>query len=110
MAMFSVLVAVYILGAGATDLGEVKISETLLYLIGISQGVYVGGKAIAEREHTLEDRVKSMSALKASYASATDADKKAQITKDYRKTATAAREEFRAIMNIEVDDAKLKPA
>ncbi len=110
MAMFSVLVAVYILGAGATDLGEVKISTTLLYLIGISQGVYVGGKAIAEREQTLEDRVKSMIGLKAAFAGATDSAKKTQITADYCKTATAAREDFRAIMNIEVENAKLKLA
>jgi hypothetical protein len=110
MALFSVLVAVYILAAGATDLGEVKISETLLYLIGISQGVYVGGKAIAERENTLDDRVKSMSALKRAYASETDAGKKVKIATDYSNTASAAREDFHAIMNIEVDDAKLKLA
>jgi len=110
MAIFSILVAVYILGPGATDLGEVKISETLLYLIGISQGVYVGGKAIAERENTLEDRVKSMRELKARYAGEPDANNKATIAADYLKTASAAREEFQAIMNIEVDDAKLKLA
>lgn len=110
MAVFSVLVAIYILGAGTTDLGEVKISTTLLYLIGISQGVYVGGKAIAEREQPLDDRVKSMKALKAAYASEPDTGKKTQIAADYQKTATAAREDFRALMNIDVDDAKLKLA
>jgi DNA (cytosine-5)-methyltransferase 1 len=107
MAMFSILVAIYILRTGATDLGEVKISETLLYLIGISQGVYVGGKAISERENALEDRVKSMIALKAAYANEADPAKKAQIAADYLKTATAARVDFQAVTNIAVDDAKL---
>jgi hypothetical protein len=108
MAMFSLLVAIYILGTGATDLGEVKISETLLYLIGISQGVYVGGKAVSEREGALDDRVKSLIALKESYAGEPDAAKKALIAADYLKTATAARADFQAIMNIQVEDAKLR--
>jgi hypothetical protein len=108
MAMFSVLVAIYILRTGTTDLGEVKISETLLYLIGISQGVYIGGKAISERESALEDRVKSLMALKATYATETDPDKRTKIAADYAKTATAAKADFEAIMNIKVDDAKLR--
>jgi hypothetical protein len=108
MAMFSFLVAIYILGTGATDLGEVKISQTLLYLIGISQGVYVSGKAVSEREGALEDRVKSLIALKESYAGEPDADKKALIAAAYLKTATAARADFQAIMNIQVEDAKLR--
>ena len=108
MAMFSVLVAIYILRTGATDLGEVKISETLLYLIGISQGVYIGGKAISERENTLEERVKSLMALKAAYAVETDATKKKSIADDYKNTATAARADFEALMNIKVDDKKLE--
>jgi hypothetical protein len=110
MAIFSVLVAAYILGTGATDLGEVKISETLLYLIGISQGVYVGGKAISEREGSLDERVKSLIALKQSYTAETDTAKRQQIAADYLKTATAARADFQAIINIEVPDAKLRLA
>jgi len=107
MAMFSVLVAVYILGTGATDLGEVKISETLLYLIGISHGVYVGGKAISETESALDDRVKSLIALKARYAAAPDDAARQPIAADYLKTATAARGDFQALMNIQVPDVKL---
>jgi len=108
MAMFSVLVAIYILRTGTTDLGEVKISETLLYLIGISQGVYIGGKAISERENALEDRVKSLIVLKAAYATETDPAKREKIATDYVSTTTAARADFEAIMNIKVDDSKLR--
>ena len=108
MAMFSVLVAIYILRTGTTDLGEVKISETLLYLIGISQGVYVGGKAISERETSLDERVKSLIALKARYASETDKAKRDQIAADYAKTANTAKADFEAIAGISVDEGKLR--
>jgi hypothetical protein len=60
MAIFTVVVALYVLTAGQTDLGEVKISETMLYLIGISQGVFVGGQAVTDRTTDLENSVKKM--------------------------------------------------
>jgi hypothetical protein len=60
MAIFTVVVALYVIWAGQTDLSQVKISETMLYLIGISQGVYVGGKAITDRTTDLENAVAKM--------------------------------------------------
>ena len=60
MAIFTVVVAFYVIWAGQTDLSQVKISETMLYLIGISQGVYVGGKAITDRTTDLESAVAKM--------------------------------------------------
>lgn len=60
MAIFTVIVAAYVISAGQTDLGNVKISETMLYLIGISQGVYVGGKAVTDRTTDLESAVAKM--------------------------------------------------
>ena len=110
MAMFSVLVAIYILRTGTTDLGEVKISETLLYLIGISQGVYVGGKAISERETSLNDRVKSLIGLKARYARETDKAERDKIAAAYAETANAAKTDFEAIAGISVDGGKLRLA
>src|SRR5712671_3668517 len=110
MAMFSVLVAIYILRTGTTDLGAVKISETLLYLIGISQGVYVGGKAISERETSLDDRVKSLIQLKARYASETDKAERDKIAAAYAETANAAKTDFEAIAGISVDEGKLRLA
>ena len=110
MAMFSILVAVYILRTGTTDLGEVKISETLLYLIGISQGVYVGGKAISERESSLDERVKSLIALKARYAGETDKAERDKIAAAYAETANAAKTDFEAIASISVDEGKLRLA
>ena len=56
MAIFTVVVACYVASSGQTSLGDVKISDTMLYLIGISQGVYVGGKAVTDRTTDLEER------------------------------------------------------
>jgi hypothetical protein len=60
MAIFTVVVAAYVISAGQSDLSDVKISETMLYLIGISQGVYVGGKAVTDRTTDLENAVAKM--------------------------------------------------
>jgi hypothetical protein len=60
MAIFTVVVAGYVISSSETSLGEVKISETILYLIGISQGVYVAGKAVTDRTTDLEDAVKKL--------------------------------------------------
>lgn len=60
MAIFTVVVAAYVISAGQSDLSNVKISETMLYLIGISQGVYVAGKAVTDRTTDLENAVAKM--------------------------------------------------
>ncbi len=71
MAIFTVVVAWYVLGSSQTSLGEVKISETMLYLIGISQGVYVGGKAVTDRTTDLENSVKKMTEVQTQISSLT---------------------------------------
>lgn len=60
MAIFTVVVACYVISVGQQSLVDVKISETMLYLIGISQGVYVGGKAVTDRTTDLEASVQKM--------------------------------------------------
>lgn len=65
MAIFTVIVAAYVISAGQSDLSNVKISDTMLYLIGISQGVYVGGKAVTDRTTDLENAVAKMIDLEA---------------------------------------------
>lgn len=49
MAIFSIIIAVALLTAGLIDLATFEIPEQLLVLLGISQVVYVGGKAIEPR-------------------------------------------------------------
>jgi hypothetical protein len=59
----------------------------MLYLIGISQGVYIGGKAISDRTTRIEDAVKKMQQLEPSIA---DKDKKAE----YEAAQATAKREF----------------
>jgi hypothetical protein len=130
MAIFTVVVALYVIWAGQTDLSQVKISETMLYLIGISQGVYVGGKAITDRTTDLESAVAKMIDLEKQLQSvllklaavpppANAADLQAQrndLLLQYAEAATTAANEFgplthRAIPMVEnnIDPVYLKP-
>jgi hypothetical protein len=99
MAIFTVVVAAYVISAGQNDLANVKISETLLYLIGISQGVYVGGKAVTDRTTDLENAVAKMIELEsqihklAAPATATAAQRDPLIA-DYQKAGRVAVIEF----------------
>jgi hypothetical protein len=94
MAIFTVVVAFYVIFVGQTDLGEVKISETMLYLIGISQGVYVGGKAVTDRTTDLENAVAQMIKLQAQIAAETDDAKRRPLLTEYEKAARFAIYEF----------------
>lgn len=105
MAIFTVVVAAYVISAGQSDLSNVNISETMLYLMGISQGVYVGGKAVTDRTTDLESAVAEMMALdsqiqalnKQIASAPANADLKAQKAQrldDYSKAAHTAVEEF----------------
>jgi hypothetical protein len=119
MAIFTVVVACYVLSAGQSDLGEVKISETMLYLIGISQGVYVGGKVVTDRTTDLENAVAKMMELEKKIVPETDEAKRAPLLAEYKKAATFAVGEFAPLYNRKVphdppdgdniDPAVLKP-
>lgn len=100
IAIFTIVVACYVLSAGQASLSDVKISETMLYLIGISQGVYVGGKAVTDRTTDLEASVQKMIDLdteiaKLKAATTPSADKEAE----YRKAATVAAQEFASLQH-----------
>jgi hypothetical protein len=113
MAIFTVVVAVYVIFAGQTDLADVKISETMLYLIGISQGVYVGGKAVTDRTTDLENAVAKMIELEPQIQSLTQkieaqpappdlAELKSQCqarVQEYAKAAKVAVEEFSPLLH-----------
>ena len=84
------VVAAYVVSSGQNDLGDVKISDTMLYLIGISQGVYVGGKAITDRTTRIEDAVKKLKQLEPLIA---DPAKLAE----YRAAELTAKSEFASL-------------
>ena len=124
IAIFTLVVACYVISAGQAGLGDVKISETMLYLIGISQGVYVGGKAVTDRTTDLEAAVQKMIDLeskidmaKAGVTGATPAADLPAVYAEYRKAAITAVQEFTGLQNrkfptignlIEVASKKLK--
>lgn len=94
MAIFTVVVACYVVTSGQTSLGDVKISDTMLYLMGISAGVYVGGKAVTERTRDLEEAVKKMMEIDKLPA----AQKTAQVG-EYGRAAKIAALEFGPLYN-----------
>jgi hypothetical protein len=102
MAIFTVVVAFYVISAGQTDLGEVKISETMLYLIGISQGVYVGGKAVTDRTTDLENAVAKMMELEKQILALPEGTQRTAPLEEYKKAATFAAGEFAPLYNREV--------
>jgi hypothetical protein len=102
MAIFTVVVACYVISAGQTSLGEVKISETMLYLIGISQGVYVGGKAVTDRTRDLEQAVAKMIELEKNIVAEKDEAKRKPLVEEYEKAAKSALKEFAPLQNRKV--------
>jgi hypothetical protein len=123
MAIFTVVVAAYVISAGQNDLSNVNISDTMLYLIGISQGVYVGGKAITDRTTDLESAVGKMmdleskiqdlttriAAVKAPDSPADLTAQKAQRIAEYIEAARTAVKEYapltlRRYPSVMVDD------
>ncbi|WP_145984305.1 hypothetical protein [Bradyrhizobium nitroreducens] len=101
VAVFTLVVAAYVLSSGQNDLGDVTISETMLYLIGISQGVYIGGKAITDRKTLIENAIKKMNALEKE----TDPAKK----KEYAAAEETAKREFASFFQLEQDKPRDLP-
>ena len=99
MAIFTIVVACYVISVGQASLGDVKISETMLYLIGISQGVYVGGKAVTDRTTDLEAAVQKMIELEDKIHAAKTPDEKKSLYDEYAKAATTAASEFAHLQN-----------
>jgi len=97
MAIFTVVVACYVVSSGQTSLGDVKISDTMLYLMGISQGVYVGGKAVTERTKDLEDAAKKMMEIDKLPAS----QKSARVG-EYTEAEKTAAIEFASLYNRQI--------
>jgi hypothetical protein len=127
MATFTGIVAAVVLSSGLSDQGVVEIPETYLALLGLSQAVYVGGKAISqsnvsEFETAILDMKKAEEAYWAT-GKAPDVAKddtwttyKAKVSGDalttfdaYEKAARAARDVFQMLYDIEISDDQLLP-
>lgn len=132
-AAFSLVVGAAVIGSWFSSGGGFEIPDSLLALMGLSQAFYVGGKAISESDVTKwQDRVGSLEGLEKTYLAAADnaissgkqrpaanlefpeaykamrALAKTQFDA-YYDAATAAREEFRDLYGIKVDDQQVLP-
>jgi hypothetical protein len=123
MAVFSLVVAVSLVTAGATALATFDIPPELLTLLGISQVVYVGGKAInpssrAELDEKLTEvraleqqfKLKAAAALAGKGGSPTLSDAITNAQAEYQSYRTAveqAAEMFHAIYGRRIEDSQL---
>jgi len=90
MLVFTCVIAAYVIASGADELGNVQISATLLTLMGMSQGAYVGGRAAADLLTPLQDQLRGMQALQQRYTAAADARVRDELRAQFRQAAAQA--------------------
>lgn len=90
MLVFTCVIAAYVVASGANELGNVQISDTLLTLMGMSQGAYVGGRAAADLLTPLQDQLRGMQALQARYRANTDPQVAEELRRQFRLAAAQA--------------------
>jgi len=90
MLVFTCVIAAYVVASGADELGNIHISATLLTLMGMSQGAYVGGRAAADLLTPLQDQLRGMQALQERYGAATDAVVADELRRQFRLAAVQA--------------------
>ena len=90
MLVFTFVIAAYVIASGANELGNIQISATLLTLMGMSQGAYVGGRAAADQLTPLQDQLRGMQSLQQRYRAATDPRVAEELRRQFRLAATQA--------------------
>jgi hypothetical protein len=107
MLVFSFVIAAYVIASGATELGNIQISATLLTLMGMSQGAYVGGRAAADVLTPLQDQLRGMQTLQQRCASCTDPEIVAELHRRFRLAAHQAGALFSAMFGRVLPDYML---
>ncbi len=98
MLLFTFVIAAYVIASGANELGNVQISTTLLTLMGISQGAYVGGHAATDSLTPLQDQVRGMKLLQEQWIAASgDPATQARIEQRFNIASKQAAEMFSLI-------------
>jgi hypothetical protein len=97
MLVFTCVIAAYVIATGADELGNIQISATLLTLMGMSQGAYVGGRAAADPLTPLQDQLRGMQALEQRYRAATDPAVAEELRRQFRLAAAQAGSMFEAM-------------
>lgn len=127
LALFSLVVTIGLLTTSMTGLTTFTVPDTLLQVLGLSQVVYIGGKAASPNSYNdLDKKVKELQRLEMAFLKAvaeawkqapptgnktlTEAKKAAPI--DYAAYLKAAKEGvamFESLLNLTVEDSKLEP-
>ncbi len=71
MLVFTFVIAAYVIASGANELGNIQISATLLTLMGMSQGAYIGARA-ADSLTPLQDQLRGMQSLQERHDASSD--------------------------------------
>jgi hypothetical protein len=109
--LFSLVVASYVLSSGVVDLGTVKIPTEMLSLMGLSQVIYVAGKAVAPAYvAAIEDGVEQLRTLEAQLVDpALTVEQKKIVRQTFDATVRRVAADFSGLFSLDVADDKLLP-
>lgn len=103
MLVFTFVIAAYVVAAGADQLGNIQISATLLSLMGMSQGVYIGGQITTDSVTPFQDQLRGMKLLQASYEAAEgNPAAQAELEQRFELAAKQAADMFNSMFNREI--------
>jgi hypothetical protein len=109
MLVFTFVIAAYVIMAGGDQLGNIQISATLLSLMGMSQGVYIGGQITTDSVSPFQDQLRGMQMLQASYdAAAGNPAAQAELAQRFELAAQQAAEMFNSMFNRDIPPFMLK--
>jgi hypothetical protein len=107
MLVFTFVIAAYVLASGADQLGNIQISTTLLALMGMSQGAYVGGRAASGSLAPLQDQLLGMRQLQERWHASDDPALREELQRRFRQIAGEAAGMFGSEFGRELPDAML---
>jgi hypothetical protein len=102
MMIFTFVIAAYVIASGASELDTLRISATLLTLMGMSQGAYVGGHATSDSLATLQHQLRGMQTIQKRYQGSTDEQVKQDLLQRFEQAATRAAAMFGNIYGREI--------
>lgn len=108
MIVFTFVIAAYVIASGASELDTLHISSTLLTLMGISQGAYVGGNAATDSLATLQHQLRGMQSLQKRWQCATDELVKQDLLQRFAIAAARAAVLFGAVYGREIGSELLE--
>jgi len=102
MLVFTVVIAAYVIATGANELANIQISATLLTLMGMSQGAYIGGRAASDNLTPLQDQLRGMQALQKRYSASSDAQFREELRRRFALAAAQAGDMFSQLFQREL--------